>query len=245
MYEELLRDCGLTQNESLVYLTLLKIGKSKSGEIVNESKVSGGKIYETLYKLVDKGLVKSISENNVKYFIANDPSAILEYLNEKDRRLHERRERLSNVLPDLELLKKNDAREDDVALIKGIRGISPIVHKALENAKDIKIMGITSSKNVRYNNFWRGWHKERIGLRKKAKMIFSDRNTDYWKFFNKLGYTEVREISHLTPSAVMIIDDNVFIFSYGDEITCIHIASESISTSFSLFFDDLWKIAKS
>ena len=34
MYENLLKACGLTQNESLVYLALLKTGKSKSGDIV-------------------------------------------------------------------------------------------------------------------------------------------------------------------------------------------------------------------
>ena len=41
-----------------------------------------------------------------------------------------------------------------------------------------------------------------------------------------------------------IIDNNVFIFSYEEEITCIHIVSNPISVSFRLFFDDLWKIAK-
>ena len=37
-YEELLKACGLTQNESLVYLSLLKIGKATSSKIVKEAK---------------------------------------------------------------------------------------------------------------------------------------------------------------------------------------------------------------
>ena len=244
MYEELLKACGLTQNESLVYLTLLKIGRAKSGQVVKESKVSGGKIYETLYKLIDKGLVKSVSENNVKYFMANEPVALLDYIKEKEKSLHEKEEELSKILPDLELLKKKEDNLEDVSLVKGLKGISPIMYKVLENAEEIKIMGVRSSKNARFNNFWRGWHTERVSLRKKAKMIFSDRNTDYWKFYKNLSYTAVKEISHLTPSAIMVVDDNVFIFSYEEEITCIHIVSDSISVSFSLFFDDLWKIAK-
>jgi len=89
MYEELLKACGLTQNESLVYLALLKIGKAKSGQIVGEAKISGGKVYETLDKLGDKGLIKTISENNVKYFIANEPETLISYIKEKERELRE------------------------------------------------------------------------------------------------------------------------------------------------------------
>ena len=68
MYKELLQACGLTQNESLVYVSLLKIGKATSSEIVKEANISSGKIYETLEKLIRKGLVKSIIENGVKNF---------------------------------------------------------------------------------------------------------------------------------------------------------------------------------
>ena len=68
VYEELLKACGLTQNESLVYLSLLKIGKTTTSKIVKEANISGGKIYETLEKLIQKGLVKSIIENGIKNF---------------------------------------------------------------------------------------------------------------------------------------------------------------------------------
>ena len=106
MYEELLKECGLTQNESIVYLTLLKIGKSKSGNIIKEAKTSGGKIYETLYKLIDKGLVKSVSENNIKYFIANEPETLLLYMKEKEKILCKKEEKLEEVIPKLKSLRK-------------------------------------------------------------------------------------------------------------------------------------------
>ena len=244
MYEELLRACGLTQNESLVYLALLKIGKSKSGEIVKEAKISGGKIYETLYKLVDKGLVKTVSENKIKYFIANEPETLISYIKEKEKLLREKEEKLEKILPDLKLLRKKEKGLEIVSLIKGLKGIFSLVDNALDNAKQIKIMGVRSSKNVKYNNFWRNWHRKRVQLKKKAQILFSDKDTEYWNFFKKLKYTEVKEITHFTPSAIMIIDDNVFIFSYEEEFTCIHIISESITISFSEFFNDLWKIAK-
>jgi len=115
---------------------------------------------------------------------------------------------------------------------------------ALEKAKIIKIMGVRSSKDVKYNNFWRNWHRRRVQLKKDAQILFSDKDTEYWNFFKKLKYTNIREINNFTPSAIMILDDNSFIFSYEEEFTCIHIISKPIATSLSEFFNDLWKMAK-
>ena len=242
MYEELLSECGLAKNETLVYLALLRIGKSKSGDVVRGAKISGGKVYETLYKLVDKGIVKFVTENGIKYFIANDPGALISYVKERERKLTEKEKELEKVLPLLSGLKRKDISSESVFLIKGIRGISSIVYDILEKGKDIKVMGVRSAKDEKYNNFWMGWHNQRAKLKKEAKILFSDKKTEYWRFFKKLKYTKVKEILHFSPSAIMIIDNNSFIFSYDKELTCIHIVSESISKSFSNFFDDLWRI---
>jgi len=244
IHEELLKACGLTQNESLVYLSLLKIGKVTSSKIVKEANISGGKIYETLEKLIQKGLVKSIIENGVKNFIANEPEMLIEYMKDKEKELHKKETELEKVLPQLKGLKEHDPKLENVSLIKGLRGIKPLVYQSLENGKTIKIMGVTSKKEVKYNNFWRLWHIERVRMKKKAEIIFSDRDTDYWKFYKKLSYTKVKEILSFTPSAILLIGEDIFIFSYEEDLTCIHIKSSSISDSFSQFFDGLWKVAK-
>jgi len=244
MYEKLLEECGLARNEALVYLALLRIGKARSGEVVREAKISGGKIYETLYKLVDKGLVKEVSENGIKRFIANDPKTLIAYLKEKEKNFREKENELNKAIPLLSSLKKLEPESESVSLVKGIKGISPVVYSILEKAKEIRIMGIKSSKKEEYNNFWRAWHRKRVELKREAKMLFSDRNTEYWKFFKKLKHTKVKELLHLSPSAIMIIDNNSFLFSYEKEFTCIHILSDSVSSSLSNFFNDLWRIAK-
>lgn len=243
MYEELLTECGLTKNESLVYLALLRLGRAKSGDLVREAKISGGKIYETLYKLVDKGLIKEFSENGIKQFESNSPSSLLDHIAEKRKSLEIKENSLKKILPALSNIQTLNT-DSSVFLLKGIRGIKYNVYLALKTAHSIKIMGISSSKDEKFNNFWRSWHSERISLKKEAKIIFSDRNTEYWKFFKDLDYTQIRELEHLSPSAIMIIDEQIFIFSYDKDVSCVHIKSAPMSVSFSNFFDDLWKIAK-
>ena len=245
MYENLLEEAGLTRNESLVYLTLLKIGKSKSGKIVKEAGVSGGKIYETLYKLIDKGLVKVISEHNVKHFIANDPKTLLDYLKDKEALLHKKEKELAKVIPGLDKLRLKELKVETVSLIKGFKGIGAVVYDSLEKTEGGSVaMGVRSDKGEQFNNFWRKWHKERARLKKKCLLLFSDKNTDYWKFYQTLPYTEVREVLEFSPAAFTITGDHSFIFSYGEEFTCIHIHSKDIANSFRSFFDSLWKFAK-
>ena len=244
MYNKILEESGLTHNEAQVYLALLKLGKAKSGEIVREAEVSGGKIYETLYKLIDKGLVNEISEQGVKQFVASDPKSLLIYLQEKRNNLLEKEKEIEKNLSGFMKLRNEKVTPESVELVKGLRGISPLVYSALKDSKNISIMGVRSSKYEKYNNFWKEWHKERIKLKKNSRMLFSDKNTEYWKFFKKLKYTELKEIPPLSPSAIMITDNQSFLFSYDEDVTCIHITSKPISDSLLNFFNDLWSIAK-
>ena len=54
MDTRVLEHIGLTHNESIVYLTLIKEGTSKSGEILKNSGLNSGKIYEILESLKKK-----------------------------------------------------------------------------------------------------------------------------------------------------------------------------------------------
>lgn len=245
MYEKLLIDSGLTVNEAKVYETLLKLGKAQSGKIVRESGISGGKIYETLYKLADKGLVEEVTENGVKQFFTSDPKSLLLYMEDEKNKIINQTDQLAKVVPDLSKLRNLSCEEENVYLIKGLKGIRPIVFDAVDKQKGVaKIMGVRSTKNNIYNIFWKQWHNHRVSLKKQAMILFSDRNTEYWKFFSKLKYTKIKSISRVSPSAIMIIDDNSFILSYEGGFTCIHIVSETIAKSFSTSFDTMWDIGK-
>lgn len=247
MYEQLLMDSGLTQNEVKVYISLLRSGKSKSGKIVKESGISGGKVYETLDKLIEKGLVEVVIDNGVKHFSAAEPESILQYMEERKNKIVEQTQKLASVVPDLKKLKEFTEPVENVYLIKGFRGIGPIVYDALNAAKsEIKVMGIRASKDEKYNTFWRHWHRERVRLKKKARVLFTvrEKKTEYCTFFEKLSFTHVKQTPNLSPSAIMVIDNNSFIFSYESGFMCIHIKSEAISKSFSSFFEDIWEMAK-
>ena len=65
-YIENLTKLGLTNGEARVYLSMIQIGPSKVGKIVELSRVSYSKIYGVLDRLILKGLAFRKSKIKIK-----------------------------------------------------------------------------------------------------------------------------------------------------------------------------------
>lgn len=247
MNEKLLEEIGFTRGEIKVYLTLLKLGETTTGKIIEGAQISSGKIYEILDKLLKKGLVSFIVKEKTKYFSAASPNRILDFLHEKEKNLKAKEEELAQELPSFLAIKKAGKKEYETNLFKGFKGIQTAILEALEDITpkdEVLAMGIISHKKEQYNLLWQRWHKERINKKIVCKAIFSDRNTDYFKVFKKMKYTEVKILQGITPSAIDIMGNRVLIFTYGEEASCLFIKNPEIAQSFTSFFETLWKIAR-
>ena len=247
MNEIILEEIGLTKGEIKVYTTLLKLGETTTGKIIEEAQISSGKIYEILDKLIKKGLVSYITKDKTKYFSAASPSRILDYLYEKEKSLKQKEEELLKLLPSLISIEKAGKKEHETNLFKGLKGMQTAIFEALQDLAEkdeVLAMGVISSKKRQYNVLWEKWHRERINKKIVCKMIFSDRNTEYFKIFKKMKLTEVKALQGVTPSAIDIMKDRVLIFTYGEEPSCLSIKNSEIAQSFKTFFETLWKIAE-
>lgn len=247
MNEQLLEEIGLTKGEIKVYLTLLKLGETTTGKIIEEAQISSGKIYEILEKLIKKGLASYTIKEKTKYFSAASPNRILDYLYEKEKNLKEKEQELLKELPSLLSIKKAGKKEYETNLFKGFKGIQTAIFEALEdltNKDEVLAMGIISHKKEQYNLLWQRWHKERINKKIICKAIFSDKNTDYYKSFNKMRLTEIKVLKGITPSAIDVMGKRVLIFTYGEEASCLSIKNPEIAQSFKTFFETMWKIAE-
>lgn len=247
MNEKLLEEIGLTKGEIKVYLTLLKLGETTTGKIIEEAQISSGKIYEILEKLIKKGLASYTIKEKTKYFSAASPNRILDYLHEKEKALKGKEQEILKELPALLAFEKARKKEYEANLFKGFKGIQTAIFEALEDLTEkdeIFAMGIISHKKEHYNLLWQRWHKERIKRKIICKAIFSDRNTDYYKFFKRMKNTEIKVLSGITPSAIDVMGERVLIFTYGDEPSCLSIKNPEIVQSFKAFFENLWDVAK-
>ena len=247
MNEKILEEIGLTKGEIKVYFSLLKLGETTTGKIIEEAQISSGKIYEILDKLIKKGLVSFIIKEKTKYFSPASPNRILDYLHEKEKELNSKEQEILKELPSLLSIEKSGKKEYETNLFKGFKGIQTAIFEALEDltSKDeILAMGIISHKKEQYNLLWQRWHKERIKKKIICKAIFSDKNTDYYNTFKKMKFTKVKVLQGITPSAIDIMGKRVLVFTYGEEASCLSIKNPEIAKSFKTFFETMWKIAK-
>lgn len=247
MNQKLLEEIGLTKGEITVYFTLLKLGETTTGKIIDEAEISSGKIYEILEKLTKKGLVSYILKEKTKHFSAANPHRILDFIHEKEKELKSKEEEISKEIP--LLLKFQDSKKEkhETHLYKGYKGIQTAIFEALSHLKkdeEVLAMGIVSSKKELFNTLWQNWHMERLNKKIRCRAIFSDKGTGYYNSFKNLEYTQVKYLEGITPSAIDIMGNHVLIFTYEDEPSCLLINNPEISRSFKNFFDTLWKIAK-
>ncbi|MBP7708145.1 hypothetical protein KA107_00540, partial [Candidatus Pacearchaeota archaeon] len=165
MDEQVLEEIGLTKGEIKVYFTLLKIGTTTTGKIIEKAQISGGKVYVILDKLIKKGLVSFITKEKTKYFQASNPKEILNYIDEKEANLRQKKNKIREQLPSLLSLQDLSNKKYETQIYLGYNGIKTVIFDVLANLsskEEILIMGINLSRDERYNLLWKNWHHERI-----------------------------------------------------------------------------------
>src|SRR3989337_1276725 len=80
MYEEQLKELGLTDNEIKIYLLLLKQGMMNPSEISQKLGLHRGYVYDALERMQEKEVVSTILKDSKKYFQAITPENLVELL---------------------------------------------------------------------------------------------------------------------------------------------------------------------
>lgn len=247
MDSETLTKIGLTKNESIVYLSLLKSGDTTAGNILKNSGLNSGKIYDILEALKIKGLISESIIQNVRHFSPSSPKKLLDYISAKEKQIKHEKDLVNELMPHLNDLKSEDISVKAITYI-GLEGMKTAIEELIDSTnpgEEILTMGVTGEKDERINNFWRTFFIPKIKEKKLVqKIIFSKENTEYLKDIKKFSNVRKSSLSNMTPIAIYG-SDKVIISNYDAPITNIVIHSEKIAKSFIELFNNLWKLAKS
>lgn len=126
----ILQELGLSPNEAKLYEALVTYGGSGVSTISLRAKVNRSNTYETLYRLVEKGLVYEVFIDKETIYEAVDPDKLMELVTEKQVKLQ-------NMLPKLHSLYRKHLATERAYIFKGVEGVKNYLREALKVGEDI------------------------------------------------------------------------------------------------------------
>ena len=233
--EELLEDIGLSEGESKVYISLLKLGSSPVNKIKEDTKLHRTTIYDFIEKLLNKGLVNFIIKNNIRYYKATHPNKLLDLLKEKE-------ENIKEIIPDLIKLNEFEKEDITVEIYKGKEGFKTILNLIIRERKELIGFGVDESQfekifSLEIKQYFKkeklAGIKERMLTVEGAKFIYKQSNIKY-RYLPK---------EYFNPTPCFTFSDYACILIW-EPLTTILIKNKNIADSYKKQFELLWKIAK-
>ncbi|NQU98506.1 hypothetical protein HQ533_03495 [Candidatus Woesearchaeota archaeon] len=245
MDTQLLEEIGLTKSETNVYLALLELGSTTTGKIVDKSRASSSKIYEILDRLMQKGLVSFIIKSGVKYFEAAPPERILDYIEEKEKQLQEKKDQAKKIIPQLTLRKELSKYQSEATIYKGFKGLETAFNDIFNvlGKGDTVYVYVVGELDPKINDLIIKQYKERAKRGIRTKTIFSETGRKLYESRKNIDLFEAKILPSESPSpaTINIYGNKVLIrMGYMDNMITVIINNKSCAESFMQQFNTLW-----
>ncbi len=235
------KELGFTDREIKVYLALIELGTSTVGPISKKTKLAPSKVYETIEKLKEKGLVSFIVISKTKHFQASDPNEIINLIEEKKRRF-------KSIVEELRT-KQKFAESKQVAIVhEGYKSVHAMFNWIADILQKGDYYYAFAFKEEYYNpatsSLLRNFHIKleekkvddrligHVSVKKAIKETFKD-NKNF----------KIRFVKQFWPSVILIYKDRTVHAIWGERPTAIEIISEQINQQHKEFFLEVWKTA--
>lgn len=240
MYTELFQDLGLAQNEARIYETLLREGESPVGRIATESKVHRRNVYDSLNRLIEKGLVFEIIQHRENHYKAVDPNKLSDVLQEKQQQLNK-------VLPSLVTLYESKPHNEDVYIYRGTEGWKNYMQDILRIGKDRYCFGAKAAINHdRLHGYFDHFLDE---IQKRPFKFYNlyDHTIKGTKYEGHIS-SDYRFLpkKYNTTCTVTILEDRVFFFSgvgfgeVNEDFAITVIVNPEIAHAYKIWFQFMW-----
>ena len=248
-FEDILSKVGLNGQEARVYLALLKLQESQTGDICNEVSIASSNIYKILDSLIKKGLVHYRVQNNTKIFMPAPPETLNELFLGKENKLKEERKEITELIINL----KTEKPEEPYSKYKYYEGfvnvksmwheINSILPK-LDKKTVIKIYTAQKGAYERLVGFYNEYHKLRNKFKIQEQMILPPNEIELAKEREKQG--SIIKFNDLKNDCEWgVIGNNLFMqYITGDTPRGFLIQDEKFAKTFEQVFDQVWKQTK-
>lgn len=239
MYEEL-KEFGLSDNESEVYVALLKAGTATANKIAKITGIKRSTTYDNLNLLINKGLVSMITKDNVHLYEAAEPKKI-------NRILQERKDKISRIIPQLQSLKETAKSKAGVTFYEGKKGVITILNDILDEKKPLLFYGSRKTALVALQNYPENFIQKRADSKipLRAVLALEDKGDPTYKDRKIKKYSKTKFLKELNKinTQVFIYSDKVAFMNSGSSLSGLIAKDKSLVEHQKLIFNMLWKKA--
>ncbi|MEI7718750.1 MAG: helix-turn-helix domain-containing protein [archaeon] len=248
MNEQLLQEIGLSEGESRVYLALLKLGETKTGELAKEARVSSSKVYKILDRLEKKGIVGHVLKGEVKHFCPMNPKTIINYIEEKEKNLEDKKKEVANIIPQFEEMLKKSETKSQSAIYEGVSGVTNLFRNMIEELKkgeEYFVIGASYAPVKGIRDFFFKHHMRRAEKGIKLNML-ANANTRGNLEKTTAKISEVRFLPEYiqTPMQIVFYKNKAFVVIWTEEPVGFLIQNKEAVVGFKAYFDSFWKLSK-
>ncbi len=238
---------GLSKNDIRIYSTLLQLGRSKTGKIIDESGIVSSRVYESLKVLVKRGLVSYQVKNNVKYYKAELPDQLVEDAQKDTEKLKE----LSERIKEIDILKPDRNIANVYEGLHGFKAAFKQHTEVNEKSEVICIIAFGSSTSIqtpfiKSSIFFESIDSSTFSKTKNVRML-ADQEGENLMRKKRTSYTKyqlrILPKGYFSPAAINISAREVMISVWGDKPIVFTIKNPVAVASFKKNFEFLWSIA--
>ncbi|MFA6073022.1 MAG: helix-turn-helix domain-containing protein [Candidatus Woesearchaeota archaeon] len=236
--EEALRELGLNEKESKLYLTLCKEKICNASHLAKLTKINRTTVYLELEHLLALGLVNYIIKNSKRYYQASPPEKLLQILDLK-------KEKIKSIIPGILALK---GVEDSfkIEVYEGKEGLKTLYQDIMSTSKEILSFGVTGKAFEVLRFEFPHLVKKFTESGVKARYLA---NHDAKKLLDALPQKHVK-IKYLPKQydskvSTIIYAEKVAIQSLtGDSIYVVVIKDKSLCEGYKSYFEFMWATLK-
>ena len=246
--EQLLKDIGLNDIASKIYLFLLEEKKSTILDIARGTKIARTSIYSNIELLKQWGLVGQAIDGKKKYVYPESPSNLVNVIQIREKLAEQA---VKKLLPSFE----NDRSEFNVKFYEGAEGLKKIGDLMLKS-KEKKLFHI-ARKNIMEEflskQYLKKFREQRASLKIETRILIDSTEITHLEHpdYNNKSNDSLNRSIKILPKNIMvgmyfiIFDDKVAFFGSKNEKYAILIENKSLANSMKTIYNFLWLSSKS
>ncbi len=244
--DKILREFGLTKNEIKIYQKLLELGSAMAGQITVETGVHRRNVYDSIERLLKKGLVGYVTKNNRKYFTATNPKHFFALLEKEQEELEEKKKEFQNILPQLLLTQKTAKNKQRVTVFEGKKGLVTILEDVVKTGKPNCVLSTTGKQLAIIQKSLSLFHQKRVKSRIPDKIIVNKKDLSRVRQLIQMPHTQVRVTAREfdSPFVINIYGDKVGMLILSETPIAILIEDKEVNRAFRDYFKLLWEMAE-